>query len=80
LSTYEVRSNPESKPFYRSICARCGSPISGRGEAYPGILFLKAGTLDDPSRVQPGAHMWCAEKQTWLITEEGIPQFDGSPE
>ena len=80
LSTYEERSAPESTPFYRSFCALCGSPISGRGDAYPGVVFLKAGTLDDRSWVKPSAHMWCAEKQPWVTVEEGIPQFEGSPE
>jgi hypothetical protein len=80
LGIYEERSSPDSKPFYRSFCTRCGSPISGRGEAYPGVVFLKAGTLDDPSWVKPNAHMWCDEKQPWFSIEEGVPQFAQAPE
>lgn len=79
LTTYEERSTPDSEPFYRSFCSLCGSPISGEGTAYPGVLFLKAGTLDDSSWVKPTAHMWCGQKQPWVSIEEGVPQFEGSP-
>ena len=44
LVSYEERASEASEPFYRSFCSRCGSPISGHGEAYPGIVFIKAGT------------------------------------
>ena len=80
LVTYEERNGSDSSPFYRSFCAICGSPVSGRGGAYPGVIFLKAGTLDDPSWVKPTGHMWCAEKQPWVNIDEDIPQFAGAPE
>ena len=79
LATYEDRSGASGLPFYRSICSRCGSPIAGQGEAYAGLMFLKAGTLDDPSWVRPGAHIWCAEKQPWVVIEEGPAQMPGNP-
>ena len=80
LGIYEEPGSPGSKPFYRSFCTHCGSPISGRGEAYPGLIFLKAGTLDDSSWVRPNAHMWCDEKQPWVNIEEGVSQFAQAPE
>ena len=80
LRTYEERSDAASPPFYRLFCSRCGSPIAGRGAAYPGLVFLKAGTLDDPSWVRPTVHIWCAEKQPWVAIEEGVAQFEHGPE
>ena len=80
LVTYEDRAGASGKPFYRSFCSRCGSPISGRGDAYGGVVFIKAGTLDDPSWVKPNAHIWCSEKQPWVSIEEGAAQFPGNPE
>jgi hypothetical protein len=78
-ATYEDRAGASGKPFYRTFCSRCGSPISGRGEAYQGLIFIKAGTLDDPSWIKPSAHIWCAEKQPWVVIEEGVPQLPGNP-
>jgi hypothetical protein len=79
LATYEDHTGASGKPFFRAFCSRCGSPIYGRGEAYSGITFIKAGTLDDPSWVKPGIHMWCADKQPWVAIEEDAAQVPGSP-
>ncbi|MGA7980610.1 MAG: GFA family protein [Chromatiaceae bacterium] len=79
LATYEERANADSAPFYRSFCSRCGSPISGHGDAYPGIVFLKAGTLDDTSWVSPIVHIWCAEKQPWVTLDRSTPQLPAGP-
>lgn len=79
LATFEDRTGASGKAFFRAFCSRCGSPIYGRGEAYSGITFIKAGTLDDPSWVKPGVHMWCAEKQPWVSIEEGVKTVSGSP-
>ena len=79
LVTYEDRAGASGNPFYRSFCSKCGSPISGRGEAYGAVVFIKAGTLDDPSWVKPTAHIWCAEKQPWVEIEEGAAQFPANP-
>jgi hypothetical protein len=79
LATFEDRSGASGNPFHRSFCSRCGSPISGRGDAYPGVVFIKAGTLDDPSWVKPAAHIWCAEKQPWVVIEEGAAQMPAGP-
>ena len=75
LVTYEDHSGASGKPFRRGFCGRCGSPIFGRGDAYAGLMFIKAGTLDDPSWVKPSAHIWCAEKQPWVVIEEGATQM-----
>lgn len=79
LASYEDRAGASGKPFYRGFCARCGSPISGQGEAYPGMIFIKAGTLDDPSWVKPDAHIWCDEKLPWVAIEEGAAQMPRNP-
>ena len=43
------------------------------------MIFIKAGTLDDPSWVKPDAHIWCAEKLPWVVIEEGPAQMPGNP-
>ncbi|MDX1513806.1 MAG: GFA family protein [Gammaproteobacteria bacterium] len=79
LATYEDRAGASGKPFYRRFCSRCGSPISGHGEAYAGLVFLKAGTLDDPTWIKPGAHIWCSEKQPWVNIDEDAAAFPRNP-
>jgi hypothetical protein len=79
LVTYEDRAGASGNPFYRSFCSHCGSPISGRGAAYAGLTFVKAGTLDDPSWVTPGAHIWCSEKQPWAEIGANVAQHPRNP-
>ena len=79
LATYEERAAADTAPFFRSFCIQCGSPICGQGDAYPGLIFIKAGTLDDPSWVKPTIHMWCSEKQPWVTISDAIPQLAAGP-
>ena len=78
LAIYEDKTGASGKPFFRSFCSRCGSPIAGAGDAYAGLTFIKAGTLDDPSWVKPAAHIWCDEKQPWVAIEHGVSQIPKS--
>jgi len=78
LARYEDFTGASGKPFYRSFCSRCGSPIAANGDAYSGMTFIKAGTLDDPSWVTPSAHLWCSEKQPWVAIEHGATQLPKS--
>lgn len=79
LSTYETRVDAGSPPFFRSFCARCGSPVCAHGEAYPGIVFVKAGTLDDPSALAPTLHIWCAQQLPWVRCDDAAPRWPAGP-
>ena len=79
LATYETRAGSDSPPFFRSFCARCGSPVCARGDAYPGIVFVKAGTLDEPTLVAPTAHIWCSEQLPWVQAGDDAPRFSAGP-
>lgn len=63
----------------RTFCGQCGSPIFSAATSAPELLWLKAGTLDDPSPLQPDIHMWCETAQPWLAIEEGPGRFGRSP-
>jgi hypothetical protein len=45
-------------------------------EAFPGMLILKAGTLDDRSWVKPSAHVWTSSKQDWCAIPAGATVFE----
>ena len=63
----------------RHFCGKCGSPVYSAVGAMPGLLFVKAGTLDDPSTLQPSVHLWCETKQPWVALDPGMPQFPQNP-
>lgn len=58
-------------------CPHCGVSVWGvYGAAGEGALFVRAGTLDDPSAVTPRAHIYTESKLPWVQIPEGVPQFE----
>lgn len=62
----------------RQFCPECGSPVFTRLEM-PGLMFIKAGTLDDTSELQPALHCYTKSKQNWVDLGE-IPGFETVPQ
>jgi hypothetical protein len=72
LTTYEDGSEA-GRPVLRKFCGKCGSPVFSEtpdGMAQ-GMIFIKAGTLDDTSDLAPTVHFWTASKQNWVTLPEG---------
>ena len=63
----------------RRFCGECGSPIVSEPATNPGMLFVKAGTLDDTSMLDPKVHIWCDSKQPWVTIPEGAMAYGKSP-
>lgn len=66
------------KTVERQFCATCGSPLFSRVEVAPGMVWIKAGTFDDPGFFAPAAHIWTRSKQPWVETGK-VPAFDTNP-
>ena len=63
----------------QAFCPDCGSRIWHRIEWRPGKLSIRAGTLDSPGVLEPGAHLWTSEKLPWVIVPEGVKTFEKQP-
>ena len=50
----------------RDFCPNCGSPLFSRVAVAPGLIFIKAGTLDDTSWLFPAGHIWTRSKQPFV--------------
>lgn len=57
-----------------SFCPACGTRI--HHQIFEGALSVKAGTLDDTSRLAPAAHYWTKRKQAWVPIPEGARCFE----
>ncbi len=68
LSTFEDRGeNDDAVYVHRRFCGQCGSPIVSALATPPGVLAVKAGTLDDRSDVTPTVEAWCEHRQPWAL-------------
>jgi len=43
---------------------------------WPKLLFVRAGTLDDPSVVEPDVHIYTQSKVPWVMLPDDVPAFD----
>ncbi len=72
LSVYEDTGD-SGNPVNRQFCGNCGSPILSAIGTQPDAVYIKAGTLDDTSELNPQFHVWCDSAQNWVVIPEGVP-------
>lgn len=63
---------------HRAFCDNCGSPLFSRIGGMPGMVFVKAGTLDDTSGFAPAFQVWTKSRQHWVDLGE-LPGFETNP-
>lgn len=68
------------KKLSRHFCPTCGSRLFTYAEAFPDAVMIQAGSMDDPSWIQPTMHIYTDRKSPWVHLEEGMVQFPGMPE
>jgi hypothetical protein len=61
----------------RGFCPRCGSQLFAKPEAMPGMLVLRAGTLDDASAYRPTLNFYVASAQPWDHMDDALPRIPG---
>ncbi len=61
----------------RIFCPECGSPLFTDAENAPELWFVKAGTLDDTSWLEPQVQFWKDSKQDWYELGDTIPALAG---
>ena len=77
-ATYEDSSESGNKVL-RKFCPKCGSPMFTDAESAPDLWFVKAGTLDDTSWLEPQIQFWSDSKQDWYELGDTIPAVAGNP-
>lgn len=67
-------------PAQREFCGDCGANLASRSPNGPGVVFVKAGSLDDMSAYPgPQVAVYCCDKQSFHQIPEGLPTFDRLP-
>jgi len=61
----------------RTFCSKCGSTLFSRPKAMAGMTMLRAGTLDDPSQINPSMSIYTSRAQAWDPPPANVP---GHPE
>jgi hypothetical protein len=79
LRTFATVGEDHGTNTNRSFCSACGSPILARIDAIPGVAFIKAGTLNDTSWLNPTMEFWCRSAQSWVPALPGAARMERGP-
>ena len=61
----------------RVFCSDCGSPLYSRTSKLPGVLRIRAGSLDGELATRPAFHAFCASRANWWELHDDLPQYPG---
>jgi hypothetical protein len=78
LKTYQDTGD-SGKPVFRRFCPNCGSGVLAEAEALPDMVIMLVGTLDDPSKYQPGMEIYCKSAQPWFHAGGERQRFAAMP-
>ena len=71
-----IRTSPEVE---RGFCGACGTSLTYRHVRRSGEIDFTLVSLDDPTLLQPQAHVWVQDKLPWVEIVDGMPQYQTVP-
>jgi hypothetical protein len=79
LAAFDTTGEDHGRETHRRFCPQCGSPVISESDGLPGIVLIKAGTLDDPSWLEPQIEVWGRSAHGWIAAAEGRPRLERGP-
>jgi hypothetical protein len=76
---FQTMGDDRGEPAYRHFCGHCGSPIMSVLADMDELAWIKAGTLDDKSWLNPTLEVWTDSAQPWLQAPAERQTFPRSP-
>ncbi|MEE9319968.1 MAG: GFA family protein [Granulosicoccus sp.] len=67
------------KTVSRGFCPQCGSQLFGKPGAMPGVLGIRAGTLEDTSAYKPQMEIFTSRAAVWACMDQDLPKFPEMP-
>lgn len=64
----------------RGFCPQCGSALYSTNDAMPGVVFLRASSLDGPAPVTAQMSVYASRAPDWDTPPNGLMQFAIMPE
>jgi len=59
---------------HRCFCNTCGCQLFSFAEHRPGMVFVRAGSLNDDPHMKPQCHFWTSAKAAWHDITDTLPQ------
>ena len=65
--------------MHRRFCPECGTHLFSEAEARPHLVFVRAGTLDDPELIKPSATIWTSSAPSWACFDQKLERVESQP-
>ena len=79
LASFKTVSEAGGGETDRHFCSACGSPLFSLSPGTPDVAWLKAGSLDDSSWVEPAVEVWTRSAQPWTPRSDLAASFETVP-
>jgi hypothetical protein len=80
LASFTTRGEDHGQDTQRHFCSACGSPVFSIAAVAPELTFIKAGSLDDASWLEPAVEVWTSSAQPWSPHFEHAAQLERGPQ
>jgi hypothetical protein len=79
IASFTTTGEDHGKETERSFCSGCGAPVFSMAAVLPDLAFIKAGSLDDASWLEPAVEVWTSSAQPWSPHFEHAAQMERGP-
>ena len=80
LASYATVGEDHGGETERNFCSNCGAPVFSVAAVMPEMVFIKAGSLDDASWLEPTVEAWTSSAQPWSPRFENTAQLERGPQ
>ncbi len=80
LASFATTGEDHGGDTERSFCSACGSPVFSIAAVMPELAFIKAGSLDDASWLNPAVEVWTSSAQPWSPHFEDAARLERGPQ
>jgi hypothetical protein len=75
---YDAKAD-SGRTLHRYFCGDCGSPIYSQRATNPGMVVVRAGTLDNAGAMKITAHIWTKSARPWSYIDPATTRHPGQP-
>lgn len=80
LASFATTAEDDGGETQRNFCSACGSPVFSIAAGAPEVAYIKAGSLDDASWLEPAVEVWTSSAQPWAPHFEHAAQIERGPQ
>jgi len=74
-----VKTADSGDQIARRFCPNCGSHIFSNSSSVPQFTVVRAGTLSDPSSIQPTMNIWVSSAPQWACMDMSLEKVEKQP-